>query len=156
MSDPIKHECGIALVRLKRPLSYYQREYSSSLWGFYQLFLLMEKQHNRGQDGSGVGALKLNVDPGKPYMFRERSIETNSLNLIFGRLLEDFNKKVDGGIIHPSFPQPSKITSISVRKFSWAICVMVPPAAILRRAATPISVATTGPPATSWSPEIST
>ena len=70
MSDPIKHECGIALVRLKKPLSYYQNKYSSALWGFFQLFLLMEKQHNRGQDGSGVGALKLNVKAGKPYMFR--------------------------------------------------------------------------------------
>ncbi|QXD22478.1 amidophosphoribosyltransferase [Opitutia bacterium ISCC 51] len=108
MSDPIKHECGIALVRLKKPLSHYQRKYDSALWGFFQLFLLMEKQHNRGQDGSGVGALKLDVDPGKPYMFRERSVEANSMNRIFGRLLEDFNKKVDAGIIHPEFPASVK------------------------------------------------
>lgn len=108
MSDPIKHECGIALVRLKKPLSYFQRKYDSALWGFFHLFLLMEKQHNRGQDGSGVGALKLNVQPGKPYMFRERSIEANSMNRIFGRLLEDFNKKVDNGIIHPEFPASVK------------------------------------------------
>ena len=108
MSDPIKHECGIALVRLKKPLSHYQREYNSALWGFFQLFLLMEKQHNRGQDGSGVGALKLDVEPGKPYMFRERSVEANSMNRIFGCLLEDFNKKVDDGIIHPEFPASVK------------------------------------------------
>lgn len=108
MSDPIKHECGIALVRLKKPLSYYQSKYDSVLWGFYHLFLLMEKQHNRGQDGAGVGALKLDVSAGKPYMFRERSVEANSLNLIFGRLLEDFNHKVDKGIIHPEFPASVK------------------------------------------------
>lgn len=103
MSDPIKHECGIALVRLKKPLSYYQNKYSSALWGFFQLFLLMEKQHNRGQDGSGVGALKLNVKAGKPYMFRERSIEANSMSRIFSRLLEDYDKKIEAGIIHPEF-----------------------------------------------------
>jgi amidophosphoribosyltransferase len=108
MSDPIKHECGIALVRLKKPLSYYQSKYDSSLWGFFHLFLLMEKQHNRGQDGAGVGALKLNMKAGKPYMFRERTIESNSMNLIFGRLLDDFNKMVDNGTIHPEFPATIK------------------------------------------------
>ncbi len=103
MSDPIRHECGIALVRLKRPLSYYQEKYESPLWGFYHLFLLMEKQHNRGQDGAGVGALKLNVEPGKPYMFRQRSIQPNSLNLIFHDLLEVYNAMVRRGDIHPEF-----------------------------------------------------
>ena len=103
MSDPIKHECGIALVRLKKPLAYYQKKYDSALWGFYHLFLLMEKQHNRGQDGAGVGALKLDVEVGKPYMFRERSIETNSMNRIFSRLLKEFHEKVDTGTIHPEF-----------------------------------------------------
>ncbi len=63
----------------------------------------MEKQHNRGQDGSGVGALKLNVKAGKPYMFRERSIEANSMSRIFSRLLEDYDKKIEAGIIHPEF-----------------------------------------------------
>tara|TARA_B100001123_G_C15309926_1_gene1024017 strand:- start:529 stop:2445 length:1917 start_codon:yes stop_codon:yes gene_type:complete len=103
MSDPIKHECGIALIRLKKPLSYYQSKYDSALWGFFHLFLLMEKQHNRGQDGAGVGALKLDVDVGKPYMFRERNIESNSLNLIFSDLLKELNEKVDAGTIHPEF-----------------------------------------------------
>jgi len=103
MSDSIKHECGIALVRLKKPLQYYQTKYDSALWGFFQLFLLMEKQHNRGQDGSGVGALKLDVDVGKPYMFRERSAKANSMNRIFSRLLDDYNAKVDSGTIHPEF-----------------------------------------------------
>ena len=103
MSDPIRHECGIALVRLKKPLSYYQEKYDSPLWGFYQLFLLMEKQHNRGQDGAGIGALKLNVPPGKPYIFRKRSIQPNPLNLIFNGLIDGYKAKVERGDIHPEF-----------------------------------------------------
>ncbi len=108
MSDPIKHECGIALVRLKKPLQYYQDKYNNPLWGFFQLFLLMEKQHNRGQDGSGIGALKFDVPNGKPYMFRERSIKANSLSRMTNKLLDKYQKKVDAGIIHPEFAQSVK------------------------------------------------
>ncbi len=57
MSEFLTHECGIALVRLKKPLAYYQEKYGTALWGFHQLFLLMEKQHNRGQDGAGVACV---------------------------------------------------------------------------------------------------
>ncbi|MGB2265304.1 MAG: amidophosphoribosyltransferase, partial [Akkermansiaceae bacterium] len=67
MSDPIKHECGIAVVRLKKPLSYYKDKYGTALWGVNKLFLLMEKQHNRGQDGIGIGCVKLNMPLGQPY-----------------------------------------------------------------------------------------
>ena len=87
MSDFLKHECGIAMIRLLKPISYYKEKYGSSLYGFNQLFLLMEKQHNRGQDGAGVGCLKLNTPVGHPYIFRERSIETNPLAVIFNKLL---------------------------------------------------------------------
>ncbi|MEM9400547.1 MAG: amidophosphoribosyltransferase, partial [Verrucomicrobiota bacterium] len=103
MSDPIKHECGVALVRLLKPLSYYYEKYDTPLWGFYKLFLLMEKQHNRGQDGAGVGALKLNVKPGFPYMFRERNIKSNPLDKIFNRLLKDYSALEREGIVHPEF-----------------------------------------------------
>ena len=65
MSDKIKHECGIALVRLLKPLSYYQERYGSPLWGFFKLFLLMEKQHNRGQDGAGVAMREARCAPGR-------------------------------------------------------------------------------------------
>ena len=64
---------GIALVRLRKPLAYYAEKYGTLLWGFNQLFLLMEKQHNRGQDGAGIGSMKLNMPPGEAFMFRERS-----------------------------------------------------------------------------------
>ena len=108
MSDRITHECGIALVRLLKPLSYYQEKYGSPLWGFTKLFLLMEKQHNRGQDGAGVACVKLDVSPGDPYMFRERCVKANPLDKIFKTLLAAYNEKVSAGVIHPEFADTVK------------------------------------------------
>lgn len=108
MSDRITHECGIALVRLLKPLSYYQEKYGSPLWGFTKLFLLMEKQHNRGQDGAGVACVKLDVPPGEPYMFRERCVKANPLDKIFKTLLASYNEKVQAGTIHPEFAETVK------------------------------------------------
>src|SRR5690606_32035190 len=71
MSDPLHHECGIAFVRLKKDLGYYLQRYDTCLWGFQRLYLLMEKQHNRGQDGVGIGCVKLDMPLGQPYLFRE-------------------------------------------------------------------------------------
>jgi len=104
MSDRITHECGVALVRLLKPLSYYQEKYGSPLWGFTKLFLLMEKQHNRGQDGAGVSCVKLDMPAGTPFMFRERNIKANPLDKIFRSLLGQYNERVDAGVIHPEFP----------------------------------------------------
>ncbi len=73
MSDQIKHECGIGLIRLLKPLEYYEETYGSALWGLDRMFVLMEKQRNRGQDGAGLASLKLDVSPGRPYLHRERS-----------------------------------------------------------------------------------
>src|SRR6266496_6857578 len=73
MSDAIKHECGLAFIRLRKPLSYYQQQYGTVLYGLNKLYLLMEKQHNRGQDGAGIAAVKLSVEPGYPYLHRTRS-----------------------------------------------------------------------------------
>jgi len=108
MSDFLKHECGIAMVRLLKPLEYYQEKYGTPLYGFNQLFLLMEKQHNRGQDGAGIGCVKLNTPPGQPYMARERSIQTNPLSHIFEYLLKDYSEKIAKGTIHPEFPATVK------------------------------------------------
>ena len=108
MSEFISHECGIALVRLKKPLAYYQEKYGTPLWGFQQLFLLMEKQHNRGQDGAGVACVKFDVPPGEPYMFRERNVETNPLDKIFQALTARYNTLVDEGIVHPEFADSVK------------------------------------------------
>ncbi|HRQ88514.1 MAG TPA: amidophosphoribosyltransferase [Bacteroidia bacterium] len=79
MSDPLQHECGIAFVRLKKDLGYYLQRYKTCLWGFQRLYLLMEKQHNRGQDGVGIGCVKLDMPLGQPYLFRERSADRDSL-----------------------------------------------------------------------------
>ncbi len=108
MSDFLKHECGIAMIRLLKPLSYFQEKYDTPLYGFNQLFLLMEKQHNRGQDGAGIGCVKLCVAPGAPYMARERTIKGNSLSRIFKGQLKAYQKMVDKGIIHPEFPETVK------------------------------------------------
>lgn len=108
MSDSVKHECGITLIRLLKPLSYYQEKYGTPLWGFFKLFLMMEKQHNRGQDGAGVAALKLDVPNGLPFMFRERNIKANPLDKIFKELLGQYQGKVDAGTIHPEFADTVK------------------------------------------------
>jgi amidophosphoribosyltransferase len=108
MSEFISHECGIALVRLKKPLAYYQEKYGTPLWGFQQLFLLMEKQHNRGQDGAGVACVKFDVPAGEPYMFRERNVENNPLDRIFQALTARYTTLVDEGTIHPEFPDTVK------------------------------------------------
>ena len=73
MSDEIKHECGLAFIRLRKPFSYYQQQYGTVLYGLNKLYLLMEKQHNRGQDGAGIATVKLNTEPGYPFMHRLRS-----------------------------------------------------------------------------------
>ena len=108
MSENLKHDCGIALIRLLKPLQYYEQKYGTPLYGFNLLFLLMEKQHNRGQDGAGIGSVKLNVTPGQPYMFRERLENSNSLDLIFTRLLNQYNHKVLNGTIIPELAQTVK------------------------------------------------
>ena len=101
MSDQLTHECGIALVRLRKPLQHYIRKHGTALWGVNKLFLLMEKQHNRGQDGVGIGCIKLKMPNGFPYMFRDRSAEPNSLGEVFRRHLDRFNQLVSEGAIDP-------------------------------------------------------
>ncbi len=89
MSDDIKHECGLAFIRLRKPLSFYQQKYGSVLYGLNKLYLLMEKQHNRGQDGAGVAAVKLNVEPGYPFLHRIRSIAPQSIAELFRQISEE-------------------------------------------------------------------
>ena len=83
MSDAIKHECGIAMVRLLKPLEYYRKKYGDVFWGLNKLYLLMEKQHNRGQEGAGMASVKLNARPGEEYIFRERAEGTGAIQDIF-------------------------------------------------------------------------
>lgn len=90
MSDQIKHECGIAFIRLLKPLSYYQEKYGTALFGLNKLYLLMEKQHNRGQDGAGIATIKLDVKPGHRYISRYRSMAQNAVADIFGYVQNKF------------------------------------------------------------------
>ena len=95
MSDEIKHECGLAFIRLRKPFSYYQQQYGSVLYGLNKLYLLMEKQHNRGQDGAGIAAVKLNVEPGYPFLHRIRSCANQPIADLFlqiGKEIEEIEK----------------------------------------------------------------
>lgn len=96
MSDAIKHECGIAMIRLLKPLDYYIKKYGTPLYGVNKLYLLMEKQHNRGQDGAGVANIKFDAEPGTRYISRTRAIGSNAIKEIFGKInskFEDLHKK---------------------------------------------------------------
>lgn len=86
MSDDIKHECGLAFIRLRKPFSYYLQKYGTVLYGLNKLYLLMEKQHNRGQDGAGIAAVKLNVEPGHPFLYRLRSSAPQPIADIFSQI----------------------------------------------------------------------
>ncbi|WP_293299760.1 class II glutamine amidotransferase [Pedobacter sp. UBA4863] len=90
MSEQIKHECGIAFIRLLKPLSYYQEKYGTALYGLNKLYLLMEKQHNRGQDGAGIATIKLDMKPGSRYISRYRSMAQNAVADIFGYVQNKF------------------------------------------------------------------
>src|SRR6187431_2894566 len=95
MSDEIKHECGLAFIRLRKPFSYYQQQFGSVLYGLNKLYLLMEKQHNRGQDGAGIATVKLNVEPGYPFLHRLRSSANQPIADLFsqiGKEIEELEK----------------------------------------------------------------
>ncbi len=100
MSDAIKHECGIALIRLLKPLEYYKEKYGSAFYGVKKMYLMMEKQHNRGQDGAGFASIKLDVAPGQRYISRVRSIEQQPIQDIFNQINERVNKEF---IDHPDY-----------------------------------------------------
>jgi amidophosphoribosyltransferase len=91
MSDSVKHECGIAMLRLRKPLEYYLEKYGTWDWGLQKMYLMMEKQHNRGQDGAGIAGIKMNVQPGNRYIFRQRSNKANPIKEIFGLIYEDID-----------------------------------------------------------------
>jgi amidophosphoribosyltransferase len=108
MSDFLTHECGIAAVRLRRPLEYYQDRYDTPLWGFQKLFLLMEKQHNRGHDGVGIGCAKLHMPLGHPYIFRRRDAEKDSLSNLFRDEIKSFHKMARKQMLNPDLPSSVK------------------------------------------------
>ena len=98
MSDPIKHECGIAFVRLRKPLEYYVEKYGTAFYGLNKMYLLMEKQRNRGQDGAGLANIKLNMAPGTRYISRYRSVDTNSIGDLFGKVQKRIAEGIAGDV----------------------------------------------------------
>ena len=92
MSDEIKHECGLAFVRLRKPFSHYQQKYQSVLYGLNKLYLLMEKQHNRGQDGAGIATVKLDTEPGYPFLYRLRSSASQPIADLFSKIGEEIDE----------------------------------------------------------------
>ncbi len=106
MSDPIKHECGIALIRLLKPLEYYQEKYGTWRYGLNKLYLLMEKQHNRGQDGAGIVNVKLDLPPGNPYIHRHRSNQREPIRDVFEKVSHDMTKLIDKGYSEESIDDP--------------------------------------------------
>ena len=101
--EPLKHECGVAMVRLLKPLEYYQQKYGTWMYGLNKLYLMMEKQHNRGQEGAGMACVNLEAEPGKEYMFRERAEGSNAITEIFGRVHKKFAELSDGQIADVDF-----------------------------------------------------
>lgn len=102
MSDAIKHECGIAVIRLLKPLDYYIKKYGTALYGINKLYLLMEKQHNRGQDGAGVANIKFDVEPGTHYIDRQRATGSSAIKQIFAKINSQFEE------IHQRNPEKLK------------------------------------------------
>ncbi len=100
MSDALKHECGIAFIRLLKPLEYYKQKYGSAFYGVNKMYLMMEKQHNRGQDGAGFASIKLNTPPGERYISRVRSSETQPIQDIFSQINDRINKEL---VDHPEY-----------------------------------------------------
>jgi len=100
MSDAIKHECGIALLRLKKPLEFYKEKYGSAFYGIQKMYLLMEKQHNRGQDGAGFASIKLDVEPGERYISRVRSNKAQAIQDVFAQINERINEELTS---HPEY-----------------------------------------------------
>ena len=99
MSDQIKHECGVVLIRLLKPLSYYKKKYGSASYGLNKLYLMMEKQHNRGQEGAGLACVKINAKPGTEYIFRQRALGNTAIQECFanvGKEIEQARKDVAG------------------------------------------------------------
>lgn len=103
MTEPLKHECGIAMIRLLKPLEYYQEKYGTWQYGLNKLYLLMEKQHNRGQEGAGLSVIKTDSPPGNEFLFRERALGSSAISEIFGSVYDQFSKFTQEELGDPQF-----------------------------------------------------
>ncbi len=103
--EPLKHECGVAMIRLLKPLEYYQKKYGTWMYGLNKLYLMMEKQHNRGQEGAGMACVKLGTKPGTEYMFREKAEGANAITEIFGKVHGKYADLTDEQLADATFAQ---------------------------------------------------
>ena len=119
--EQLKHECGVAMIRLLKPLDYYEKKYGSWAYGFNKLYLMMEKQHNRGQEGAGIASVNLNNKPGTEYMFREKAEGKNAITEIFSRVTEEMKGELLMGHLRYSTTGKSGLTFVHpfLRRNNW-------------------------------------
>ena len=119
--EELKHECGVAMIRLLKPLDYYERKYGTWAYGFNKLYLMMEKQHNRGQEGAGIASVSLNNEPGTEYMFREKAEGKDAITEIFSRVTEKMAGELLMGHLRYSTTGKSGLTFVHpfLRRNNW-------------------------------------
>ena len=121
MVEQLKHECGVAMIRLLKPLDYYAQKYGTWAYGFNKLYLMMEKQHNRGQEGAGIASVSLNNEPGTEYMFREKAEGKDAITEIFSRVTQDMVGELYMGHLRYSTTGKSGLTFVHpfLRRNNW-------------------------------------
>ena len=119
--EQLKHECGVAMIRLLKPLDYYEKKYGTWAYGFNKLYLMMEKQHNRGQEGAGIASVCLNKEPGTEYMFREKAEGKDAITEIFARVKEEMSGELLMGHLRYSTTGKSGLTYVHpfLRRNNW-------------------------------------
>ena len=121
MVEQLKHECGVAMIRLLKPLSYYEKKYGTWAYGFNKLYLMMEKQHNRGQEGAGIATVNLHTEPGTEYMFRERAEGKDAITEVFSRVTQKMGGELLMGHLRYSTTGKSGLTYVHpfLRRNNW-------------------------------------
>ena len=119
--EELKHECGVAMIRLLKPLDYYERKYGTRAYGFNKLYLMMEKQHNRGQEGAGIASVSLTREPGTEYMFREKAEGKDAITEIFSRVTQEMIGELYMGHLRYSTTGKSGLTFVHpfLRRNNW-------------------------------------
>ena len=119
--EQLKHECGVAMIRLLKPLDYYEKKYGTWAYGFNKLYLMMEKQHNRGQEGAGIASVSLNTEPGREYMFREKAEGKTAITEIFSRVTQEMAGELLMGHLRYSTTGKSGLTFVHpfLRRNNW-------------------------------------
>ena len=117
----LKHECGVAMIRLLKPLDYYEQKYGTRLYGLNKLYLMMEKQHNRGQEGAGIASVHLDAVQGQEYMFREKAMGKDAITEIFARIDASFSGNLLMGHLRYSTTGKSGLTFVHpfLRRNNW-------------------------------------